>query len=413
MNRNALLVLTIIIATGAAAWFLLDWTEADSEHDAHAAPDMHKGPHGGGLLVDGNLALEITIFEDGIPPEFRIYGYLDGNPLPPDALDVRVELERLGGRKDSFELSPQGDYLRGSGVVVEPHSFDVAVTAGYQGSQHRWSYELHEGRTEIPAEMAQEVGIRTEIAGPAVLHEVLTLTGRVQTDPDRLSRVRPRFPGVVKTLQRGIGDLVEAGDTLASIQSNESLQTYPLNAPIGGLILLRHAQVGEATGEEPMFVIADLSQVWVELDVFGGDLPRVRAGQPVEIETFDGYRAEGVIDWVSPLASHASQSVGARVPLPNPQGALRPGQFVRGRVTVAEHQVPLAVKRPAVQRFRDLEVVFARYGDVYEVRMLEPGRRTRDWVEVLDGLQPGTEYVTENSYLIKADIEKAGASHDH
>jgi cobalt-zinc-cadmium efflux system membrane fusion protein len=101
------------------------------------------------------------------------------------------------------------------------------------------------------------------------------------------------------------------------------------------------------------------------------------------------------------------------VPLPNPQGALRPGQFVRGRVTVAEHQVPLAVKRPAVQRFRDLEVVFARYGDVYEVRMLEPGRRTRDWVEVLDGLQPGTEYVTENSYLIKADIEKAGASHDH
>jgi len=58
-------------------------------------------------------------------------------------------------------------------------------------------------------------------------------------------------------------------------------------------------------------------------------------------------------------------------------------------------------------------VVFARFGDTYEVRMLELGRGNRDWIEVLGGLVPGTEYVTANSYLIKADIEKSGASHDH
>ena len=120
----------------------------------------------------------------------------------------------------------------------------------------------------------------------------------------------------------------------------------------------------------------------------------------------------GVIDWISPLAAHASQSVSARVPISN-EGDLRLGQFVRGFVEVADYPAPLAVKRSALQRFRDFQVVFARYGDTYEVRMLELGRKNSDWVEVLDGLAPGTEYVTDNSYLIKADIEKSGASHDH
>ena len=67
----------------------------------------------------------------------------------------------------------------------------------------------------------------------------------------------------------------------------------------------------------------------------------------------------------------------------------------------------------SLQRFRDFDVVFAQVGETYEVRMLELGRRDGRFIEVLEGLEPGTTYVTENSYLIKADIEKSGASHDH
>ena len=73
----------------------------------------------------------------------------------------------------------------------------------------------------------------------------------------------------------------------------------------------------------------------------------------------------------------------------------------------------MAVKRSALQRFHDQDVVFARFGDIYEVRMLKLGRGNHDWVEVMDGIAPGTEYVTANSYLIKADIEKSGATHSH
>ena len=258
------------------------------------------------------------------------------------------------------------------------------------------------------------MGVRTETAGPVVLRETRTLTGRVQTDPNRVSRVRPRFPGVAKAINHELGDVVEAGAVLATVQSNESLQEYKVKAPISGQIVKRDIQVGEAAGDEPLFIIADLSEVWVELDVFVRDLSLIREGQTVMVESLDGaFKTTASIDWVSPLTAHASQSVRARVVLNNKTGALRPGQFVRGHVTVAEHEVPVAVRQAALQFYRDFQVVFARFDDTYEVRMLELGRQNGDWAEVLSGLQAGTAYVTENSYLIKADIEKSGASHDH
>jgi len=108
-----------------------------------------------------------------------------------------------------------------------------------------------------------------------------------------------------------------------------------------------------------------------------------------------------------------SQSIVARAPFDNAEGKFRPGMTVNGHVVFDKAQAALAVKTIAIQRFRDFEVVYAKVGDTYEVRMLEIGRRSTEWTEVLGGLEPGTEYVVANSFLIKADIEKSGASHDH
>ena len=417
-NRNAVYTgIIVFITLVIAAWLLVSGPNEQTvmSHDEHAAnsEEVSKGPHGGRLLEADSFAVELTIFEKGIPPEFHVYPYFEGKPVALDAVTLNIELTRLDGQVDKFPFKPQADYLRGDGVVTEPHSFDVSVTARYQGNAYKWEYENYEGRTHIAANMAIEAGIATETAGPGIIHETLTLTGRVQTDPNRLSHVRARFPGVVRSIKRNLGEVVKAGDVLATVQSNESLQTYSLTAPIAGLIVKREIQPGEATGDTPLFIIADLSQVWVEFDVFGRDLNQVRSGQDVKIESLDGQQMQGNLDWVSPLAAHASQSVHARVVLPNPNGQLRPGQFVRGEVTIAEHKVPLAVRLSALQGFRDFTVVFARFGETYEVRMLELGRRNHEWVEVLDGLKTGTEYVTQNSYIIKADIEKSGASHDH
>jgi cobalt-zinc-cadmium efflux system membrane fusion protein len=71
------------------------------------------------------------------------------------------------------------------------------------------------------------------------------------------------------------------------------------------------------------------------------------------------------------------------------------------------------VRTRALQRFRDFTVVYMKAGETYEVRMLQLGRQTSEWTEVLGGLEPGTEYVTDNAFLIRADVEKSGATHDH
>ena len=419
MNKNILYTFLVALAGGALIYWLL---LADPHHDNHDDHDDHhgevetdveKGPQGGRLLQDGDLSLEITLFEKGVPPEFHLYAYQDGRELNPAEVEVVITLSRLDGQIDIYNFTPQGNFLRGDGIVTEPHSFDVSVEASYQGKRHTWHYDNYEGRVQISAQIADASGIQTETAGPHTIEETLNLTGRIQVDPNRLSQVRARFPGMVKKVRRELGERVRRGDLLAEIQSNESLQTYQLTAPISGVIVQRDVQVGETTADAPLFVIADLAKVWAELDVFNQDISRVDRGQVAVLESLSGERVSGKVDWLSPMAAHASQSVQARVVIDNRELKLRPGQFIRGRVTVAKHEVPLAVRKSGIQAFRDFQVVFARIEDTYEVRMLKLGREDHDWIEVLGGLKPGTEYVTENSYLIKADIEKSGASHDH
>lgn len=429
MKRNIILTLLVVAGFSFAYWQLANEPKpgavrnqkmdvAHSEpgsgnNDEEIAEEIPKGPHGGKLFTQDSFSVEVTIYETGIPPEFHVYAYHKDKPLPPETVLLEIKLSRLDGQVDRFAFAPEQDYLRGEGAVVEPHSFDVMITAKYDGKSYKWSFATYEGRTQIPSSMAQESGIETEKAGPATIAKILTLTGRVQTVPNKVAHIRARFPGVVQRVNANLGEQVKAGDILTTIQSNESLQNYTIKSPIDGVILTRDLQVGSSTGDAPLFLIADLSQVWVELDVFGRDVANIETGQTVSVETLDGVSVSGVIDWVSPLATHASQSVQARVVLENSAGLLRPGQFVRGQVTIAEHDVELAVRQSAIQGFRDFQVVFARIGDTYEVRMLELGRKNNEWVEVLGGLKPGTEYVTGNSYLIKADIEKSGASHDH
>lgn len=391
-----------------------------AHHGEHAEEEIAKGPRGGRLLQQDDFALEMKIYEKGVPPEFHIYSYYHGKMLSPDDVSLNVTLKRLDGQIDDFQFQPQNDYLRGDGEVTEPHSFDVVVTASFKGKQYTWQYENYEGRVKILDAMAEGSGIETAKAGPRKIKEILNLTGRIQVDPNRLSHVRARFPGVVIKVQTELGAQVRKGDALAQIQSNESLQNYMINAPISGVIVARDVQVAEATSDKPLFTIANLAKVWVELDVFDKDLSRVQEGQSVQVETLSGESASGKIAWLSPMAAHASQSIQARVVLDNKRmrgskasRLFRPGQFVRGRIIVAEHSVPLAVRQSGIQEFRDFQVVFARFAETYEVRMLELGRRDHDWVEVISGLKPATEYVTSNSYLIKADIEKSGASHDH
>lgn len=383
-------------------------------HDDHAETEAEKGAHNGRLLRQGGLTVELAIFEDGVPPEYRAWLYRDGKPLPPEAGSVEVVLTRLGGVTDTHRFAARGDYLVGSGVVYEPHSFDVEVRVQVDGQSARWTYESYEGRTRIAADIATQAGIRVAAAGPGVIRDEHELQGLLTPIEGRHARLAARFPGPIRSITVGVGDAVRQGQTLATVESNVSLAPYTVTSPIDGVVLARSATVGEVAGESPLFEIADLSALWVDVHLFGGDAQHIVAGLPIEVTRLsDGVSASTTLDRVLPATATASQSTVGRARIDNAGGRWRPGAAVRARVTVAENAVPLAVPLAALQRFRDWDVVFVRIGEDYEIRPLELGRRDGVHVEVLDGLKVGDEIVVEQSYLVKADIEKSGASHDH
>lgn len=411
MNRFlCLLAITVLLgacgdadpAAGAAA-----------RHGEAAAADFERGPHRGRLLRDGDFALEVTIYETNVPPQYRLYAYQGGSPLDPAEVHATIELTRLDGEVNRFGFKPEDDYLVSSGTVVEPHSFDVKVGARHAGNSYRWSFASYEGRTTLAAAVAQEAGVRVEAAGPAVIRDTVSLTGQIVLDANRQAKVKARFPGIVRAVHVQQGQRVRRDQVLVSIEGNESMRTYDVISPFDGVILTRNTFVGDVAGDNVLIEMADLSEVWVDLHAIGSDAARLAAGQPLRLRAATGdSEVATTLGALLPLVTRG-QSVVARATLPNPQGNWRPGMTVVAEVTVAERQVPLAVKESGLQRFRDFTVVFAQVGDTYEVRMLELGARDDQYAEVLGGLKPGTHYVSGQSFLIKADIEKSGASHDH
>lgn len=386
-----------------------------AEPQATAAAEYERGPHRGRMLRDGNFAIEMTIFEDGVEPEFHVYAYRGDKPVAPGNVQLTVELTRLGGRIDRFAFSPRENYLLGNGVVHEPHSFDVKVRAVEGGRAHSWSYASYEGRTTISAQAAQAGGVKSERAGPVTMSELIDMAGRVEITPEGKADVRARLPGQIVWMTGQLGQDVRKGQTLLRVESSHSLQTYAVPAPISGIIIEKNANVGDTTGDRALFVVADPTKLHAEFFVYPRDAERVRVGQRVNVRSLSGEaRLEAEVEAVLPTADLASQTLMAHVHLPEASARMfRPGMGVEGSFAVASAQVPLAVRTKAIQRFRDFEVVYAKVGNSYEVRMLEIGRRTPEWTEVLGGLEPGTEYVTDGAFLIRADVEKSGASHDH
>ena len=465
-------------------------------HDAHADEQHHeegtaapaKGPRGGRLFVVGGYGLELTIFETGVEPQFRLYTYQDGQPTDPAQSQVTVSVERLGRPPQVFAFAKEGDHLKGNGVVEEPHSFAVTIAAKNAGKTHQFKYEQVEARVAISDAQLKSNGLEVATVGPARIKTALQLQGEIRLNEDRTVHVVPRLAGLVESVSVNAGDTVRRGQVLAvlssqsladqrsellgahkrlglarttferekslwegkisaeqdylqarvalqeaeiaaqsarqklaslgavaSSSSSGNLTRYEVRAPIDGVITDKQISVGEVVKEDTnIFVVADLTTVWVEMTVYAKDLNTVKVGQAARVKatSFEA-QATGKLSYVGSLVGEQTRAAKARVVLPNPQGLWRPGLPVNVELTADEVEVPLAISVDAVQTLRDWTVVFGRYGEQFEARLVELGRSDGTMVEVLGGLQAGERYAAKNSYLIKADIGKSGASHDH
>ena len=499
MNKTRLMPILIVIAIGVVLAGLILLLDKPSVVTAEMAagdasgiagenqPDI--GPRGGKLFTGDGFGLELTIFEKGVPPQFRIYLYENGKLLPPAAAKVSIALTRLGAPVQLIKFAPEADYLLGDQVVEEPHSFDLAIAAERNGQIFRWGSSQVEARLEMTDEMLKTMGVEIQTAGPAIIKSTLKLPGEIVFNPDRIVQVVPRLPGVVAEVNFEPGQMVKKGDVLAVIESQmladlhsqymaaqkrlslartvyqrekqlweekisakqdylaaelvlneaqiavdlaaeklkalgvrpepglpaKALTRYEVRAPISGLIITRTVALGAALKEDiTIFTVADMSTVWTAVTVYPKDLSIVRVGQKalVKATAFD-VEGEGVVTYITTLIGGQTRTATARVILDNKDGRWHPGMFVNIELVSDEIEVPVAVSAQAIQTFRDWTVVFGRYGGYLEARPLELGRSDGKMVEVLKGFAAGERYASGNSFAIKADIDKAGASHDH
>lgn len=500
MNTARYLPFVVVILIGivfAAGVLLLDKSDSPvsaeqaSSTTADAAPDAEseKGPKGGLLFVKDKFSLELTIYEKGVPPHFRVYLYESGKPLVPTAANVTIVLSRLGRAAEVYQLSPAVHYLTNDREVEEPHSFEMVISADYGGRTYRWGHSQIEGRVEMDDTTLASSGVEIATAGPAVIQPKTTLPGEVIFNEHKIVHVVPRLPGMVVTVQAHHGQKMSKGDVLLVIESpalaelrsqylsarsrlqlaeavfkreetlwrekitakqdylvakqqwqearialqlaaerlhalgvspeagwtEKNLARYELRSPIDGIIIDKAAVTGEAVPEnKTVFIVADISTVWVAVKVFPSDLHRVHVGQKAVIRAdAQDLQQQGTVIYVTTLLDNITRTAIARVELDNHMEKWRPGMFVKADLLAEAIEVPVAVSLDAIQILRDSPVVFGRYGDYLEMRPLKLGVSDDKLIEVVEGLSVGEQYAIGNSYAIKAELGKAGASHDH
>lgn len=275
--------------------------------------------------------------------------------------------------------------------------------------------EHAEGHIQLTPEQVRIAGIEVADAGPAAIRETLPLYGAIAPNAERVREVSARFPGVIRSVRHQVGDAVKQGQTLATVESDESLQTYDVPAPLGGVITARNANPGEQTGDKSLFVVADLSTVWVELSLFPRDVAKARVGQQVRVRSVDAnLAAEGRLVYVAPFGSSASQTLTARVQLDNEDRRWAPGLYVSADVVLAERVAPVAIRDEALQTWDEHSVVFVQGADGgFEPRAVRIGRSDGERSEVLEGLAAGERYVTKNSFILKSQLGAGSAGHSH
>lgn len=300
--------------------------------------------------------------------------------------------------------------------VFDPKFANSANKAASKGEGHGANEGAgdHDEGVKLTDAQVTTAGIELLTAGPRELRDILRLNGVIQPNQEALVKVTPRFPGVIRSMRKRLGDKVKKDEVLATIESNQSLTTYELKAPIEGTVIDRDGTLGEFASEaKPIFTIADLSTMWIDFAVYRRDFGRVRVGDGVSIDIDDGGPPiDAKIDYLSPIGASDTQSAIARAVVRN-DGRLRPGLFVIGRVVLSARPVDVAVRTSALQTLEGKTVVFVREGEKFVPRDVELGGRDADWVEIMFGLVAGDIYAARNSFVVKAEIGKSGAAHEH
>ena len=209
-------------------------------------------------------------------------------------------------------------------------------------------------------------------------------------------------------------------DRLAK-QPAETFTSYQIKAPFDGTIIGKHIVLGEVVGDSSeVFVMADLSTVWVDLLVNQRQISSVRVGQQASVLPEGASRpASGEVGYIGSVVDAKTRTAVVRAVLNNGDGRYRPGVFATGRIKVKQAGEVVVVPSASVQTVNDQACVFVKDGDAFVLRYVTTGMTDRGRIEIVSGVNAGDEIVTQNAFHLKAELAKqagggqAGHGHVH
>ena len=348
------------------------------------------------------------------------------DPVPPAAAE---------GRADVIYLSPEQQLSAGLEIVtvdtLPPDTVHLTGSVTFDAAR-----VSHVG----PRMQGRLLRVPVEIGSPVRTHDTLAVldspelgaaqarwfSASIERDVDRRNSLRTERlfrDGIVSErrrleaeaeYRRAEGDLAAALQTLAALGAepdSSASSRFVLFSPLSGIVADKHATVGEVVGsDDRLFTVADLTRLWILLDVYEADLPRVVPGAPVGIttEAYRGRRFTGRVGYVGAMVDTTSRTVKVRVEIPNRDLALKPGMFTQAALVLHDAAPLIGIPERSVQQLDGRSVVFvpADDGEFRIVSVVLGARRAGGWLEVKSGLAAGDTVVNAGSFAIKAEFLK-------
>ncbi len=300
----------------------------------------------------------------------------------------------------------------------DDHAKETDEHAGEAEGGHE-GHDEHAGEGSepgvIPDSLLAGAGISLDTVRAGDVARELVLPGRIQHDPSRVFTAASRFPGVLKDWSLQVGDRVSAGQVVARIESDASLEVYEIKAARAGTLVHREARPGQAVqAGQALGEFAETGSLVVDLQAGPSEVSRVRAGMAVEIRAErDAAPVSVRIDRILPSVDRATQTRVVRAKLADAKGRFAEGLFVKGSVQLESVKAPQTIDKRGVQYRDGSAVVFVRADGKFVERAVTTGRSGSDRIEILTGLRSGDIVAGRGSFVVKADLGKGEAGHDH
>jgi cobalt-zinc-cadmium efflux system membrane fusion protein len=397
--------LPLLIAVSAGAgmtWGLMEFGPARHGHESHAesptpAADEHAGEHEEEGHAEAIKLTDEQLVANGLRIETAALGnFASGLSLPGQLV--------LNTDREARVLSPITGMVRSAPIQIGAQIKAGTVLAVIESPQ------LSDVAARYLAAKERQVMAQSSFAREESLWQK-----KISAEQDYLAARRELNDARIET-QSALQSLLALGMSehdAKALKPGGRLASYALRAPISGTVLSKDLTLGEAvTSDKPLFRLADLSTLWIDLAVPVTDLSKVRAGQTVVVTDKAGMSSQGRVIFVQPELDEASRSGSVRVQIDNSQGLWRSGQFVQAQIQTGAVSQTLSVPLSAIQMLENQPTIFVADKDGLEPRTVVLGRRSGDRQEVISGLQVGERYASGNVFVLKADLKKGEAEHE-